>query len=85
MLALLIPQGVAHGFLTLEPDTDVLYQISPMFTPGRSSGVRWNDPAFNIDWPFEPTSISDRDASYPEFGPGSRPRRDTPTPVAAEV
>jgi dTDP-4-dehydrorhamnose 3,5-epimerase len=44
--ALLIPEGIAHGFLTLEPDTDVLYQISPKYAPGHEAGVRWDDPAF---------------------------------------
>ena len=74
--ALFIPEGVAHGFLTLEPDTDVLYQIAPMFEPGHGAGVRWNDPAFAIAWPDEPKVISERDASYPDFaphpGPGGR-------------
>ena len=65
--ALLIPQGVAHGFLTLEPDSDVLYQISPRFEPGHEAGVRWNDPAFAISWPAQPTLISERDATYPDF------------------
>jgi dTDP-4-dehydrorhamnose 3,5-epimerase len=65
--ALFIPEGVAHGFLTLEPDTDVLYQISPKFTPGHEAGVRWNDPAFAIAWPAQPTLISERDATYPDF------------------
>ena len=64
--ALLIPQGVAHGFLTLEPDTDVLYQISPAFQPGHEAGVRWNDPAFAIAWPRAPALISPRDAAYPD-------------------
>lgn len=65
--ALLVPKGVAHGFLTLEPDTDVLYQISPAFTPGRDAGVRWNDPAFAIRWPADPAVISPRDADYPDY------------------
>lgn len=64
--ALLIPQGVAHGFLTLEPDTDVLYQIDPAFRPGHEAGVRWDDPAFAIAWPATPTLISARDSSYPD-------------------
>jgi dTDP-4-dehydrorhamnose 3,5-epimerase len=64
--ALLIPEGVAHGFLTLEPDTDVLYQISPAFRPGHEAGVRWNDPAFAIAWPAAPSLISERDATYPD-------------------
>lgn len=64
--ALLIPPGVAHGFLTLEPDTDVLYQISPAFQPGHEAGVRWDDPAFAIAWPAAPQIISERDAGYPD-------------------
>jgi dTDP-4-dehydrorhamnose 3,5-epimerase len=67
MRALLIPDGVAHGFLTLEPDTDVLYQISPAFQPGHEAGVRWDDPAFAIAWPAAPKIISERDASYPNY------------------
>jgi dTDP-4-dehydrorhamnose 3,5-epimerase len=65
--ALFIPKGVAHGFLTLEADSDVLYQISPTFEPGHEAGVRWNDPAFAIAWPCEPRLISERDATYPDF------------------
>lgn len=67
LLALLIPEGVAHGFLTLEPDTDVLYQISPAFRPGHEAGVRWNDPAFAITWPAAPALMSERDAAYPDY------------------
>ena len=62
--ALYIPQGVAHGFLTLTPDADVLYQIAPRFEAGHEAGVRWNDPAFAIAWPFLPRMISERDAAY---------------------
>jgi dTDP-4-dehydrorhamnose 3,5-epimerase len=65
--ALMIPEGVAHGFLTLEPDTDVLYQISPAYRPGHEAGVRWNDPAFGIQWPAQPALISARDAAYPDY------------------
>ena len=65
--ALMIPEGVAHGFLTLEPDTDVLYQISPAYQPGHEAGVRWNDPAFGIQWPAQPSLISPRDAAYPDY------------------
>jgi dTDP-4-dehydrorhamnose 3,5-epimerase len=70
--ALLIPEGVAHGFLTLEPDSDVLYQISPAFEPGHEAGVRWNDPAFAIAWPAAPQLISERDANYPDYPRGTR-------------
>jgi dTDP-4-dehydrorhamnose 3,5-epimerase len=64
---LFIPEGVAHGFLTLEADTDVLYQIAPKFEPGHEAGVRWNDPAFAIAWPAAPALISERDATYPDW------------------
>ncbi|MDB5466899.1 MAG: rfbD [Phenylobacterium sp.] len=66
--ALLIPKGVAHGFLTLEADSDVLYQIAPMFEPGHEAGVRWDDPAFGISWPRAPQVISDRDQAFPLYG-----------------
>jgi dTDP-4-dehydrorhamnose 3,5-epimerase len=66
--ALLIGEGIAHGFLTLEPDTDVLYQISPAFQPGHEAGVRWDDLAFGIVWPAPPALISPRDAAYPDYG-----------------
>jgi dTDP-4-dehydrorhamnose 3,5-epimerase len=65
--ALFIPEGVAHGFLTLEPNTDVLYQVSPKFSPGHEAGVRWDDPAFAISWPGAPALISGRDATYPDW------------------
>jgi dTDP-4-dehydrorhamnose 3,5-epimerase len=68
LVALFIPEGVAHGFLTLEPDTDVLYQIAPAYRPGFDAGVRWDDPAFGIAWPTAPTLISARDAGYADFG-----------------
>ncbi|CAN7205268.1 dTDP-4-dehydrorhamnose 3,5-epimerase family protein [Phenylobacterium sp. LjRoot219] len=68
--ALLVPEGVAHGFLTLEPDCDVLYQISPLYQPGREAGVRWDDPTFAIAWPAQPQVISPRDAAYADYRAG---------------
>ena len=62
--ALLIGAGMAHGFITLAPDTDVLYQIDKMFEAGHGRGVRWNDPLFEIRWPAEPLVLSERDANY---------------------
>ncbi|MHB1301827.1 MAG: dTDP-4-dehydrorhamnose 3,5-epimerase [Burkholderiales bacterium] len=67
-LALYIPAGFAHGFLTLADDAEVLYQMSEFFHPECASGVRWNDPAFSIDWPEKAAVISERDAGYPDFG-----------------
>jgi dTDP-4-dehydrorhamnose 3,5-epimerase len=68
--ALLIPEGVAHGFLTLEADSDVIYQISPAYLPSHEAGVRWDDPAFAIAWPAAPQLISPRDAGYPDYPAG---------------
>jgi dTDP-4-dehydrorhamnose 3,5-epimerase len=65
--AVFIPHGVAHGFQTLAGNTEVLYQMTDFFAPELGSGVRWNDPAFGIRWPLSAASISDRDASYPDF------------------
>lgn len=66
LVGLYIGEGIAHGFLTLEADSDVVYQIAPAYRPGHDAGVRWNDPAFGIDWPAAPQLISERDASYPD-------------------
>jgi dTDP-4-dehydrorhamnose 3,5-epimerase len=65
--ALYVPEGFAHGFLTLRPDTCVFYQISAFYAPGYARGFRWNDPAFDIEWPGEIKMISDRDANYPDY------------------
>lgn len=67
MEALLLPEGVAHGFLTLEPDTHILYQMGRSYTPGHGDGVRWDDPAFAIDWPETPRVIADQDRAWPYF------------------
>lgn len=65
--ALYIPEGCAHGFLTLEDNTEALYQMSEFYHPEASSGVRWNDPAFGIAWPFPAAVMSERDRSYADF------------------
>jgi dTDP-4-dehydrorhamnose 3,5-epimerase len=62
--AFYVPAGVAHGFYTLEDDCEVLYQISTRYDADAARGVRWDDPAFGIDWPGAPTLISERDRSY---------------------
>jgi len=66
---LYIPAGFAHGFLTLEDEAEVFYQMSEFYIPEQSRGVRWNDPAFGIDWPGPVQVISDRDNNYPDFKP----------------
>lgn len=67
-LALYVPEGCAHGFLTLTADTEVEYQISERYHPDAGRGVRWDDPAFAIGWPGEVAVINERDRSYPDFG-----------------
>jgi dTDP-4-dehydrorhamnose 3,5-epimerase len=62
-----IPEGCAHGFQTLEDDTEIFYQMSAFYDPQYAKGVRWNDPAFGIQWPADEHLISDRDRSYPDF------------------
>ena len=64
---LYIPEGCAHGFLTLDDNTEVAYQITEFYAPDYARGYRWNDPAFNIAWPIEVRVISDRDRNYPDF------------------
>jgi len=69
--ALLIGPGFAHGFQTLLDDTEVLYAIDAPYVGAAASGVRWDDPAFGIDWPDPPPggrTMSDRDAAYPDVG-----------------
>jgi len=61
------PEGFAHGFLTLEDNTEVFYQMSEFYAPEGANGFRWNDPAFRIEWPAEVRVISERDRSYPDF------------------
>jgi len=64
---LFIPNGCAHGLLTLEDNTEIFYQMSEFYHPELSRGVRWNDPAFKIAWPAAVEVISDRDRAYPDF------------------
>ncbi len=64
---LYIPDEVAHGFLTLEPASEVVYQMSSHYVPASAKGVRWDDPAFGIEWPSQPAVISERDRTYPDF------------------
>jgi dTDP-4-dehydrorhamnose 3,5-epimerase len=69
--ALFVPEGFAHGFVTLADDTDVFYQMGARFEPEAARGFRWNDPRFSIRWPLLPSVVSERDATYPDFDPGA--------------
>jgi dTDP-4-dehydrorhamnose 3,5-epimerase len=68
---MVVPEGCAHGFLTLRDDTSAIYLVSAAYDPVRERGIRWNDPAFAIAWPFAPTVMSQRDASHPDYQPGT--------------
>jgi len=64
---LYVPEGFAHGFLSLTDNTEVYYNVTAFYTPGAERGIRWNDPSFSIKWPFEPQIISQKDRNHPEF------------------
>jgi dTDP-4-dehydrorhamnose 3,5-epimerase len=66
---LYVPEGFAHGFLTLEERTEVFYQMSSVYVPEAGRGVRWDDPAFGVEWPREVEVINERDRTYPDFRP----------------
>ena len=62
-----VPEGFAHGFQTLENNTEVIYQMSQFFLPDHSGGFRWDDPSFSIEWPSDPKVISPKDQAFPDF------------------
>lgn len=64
---LYVPEGFAHGFQTLEDNTEIFYQMSEFYNPQYASGVRWNDPIFNIQWPEGERLISEKDRQLPDF------------------
>ena len=64
---LYVPEKFAHGFLTLEDETEVFYQMSEFYAPESARGFRWNDPSFGIRLPIEVAVISERDRDYPDF------------------
>ncbi len=69
-----VPKGFAHGFITLEPDTEALYLTDEFYAPDHERGIRWDDPQFGIDWPLEPSVISDKDRSHFDFDPSTHLR-----------
>jgi dTDP-4-dehydrorhamnose 3,5-epimerase len=66
---LYVPKGFAHGFITLQPDTEAFYLLTEFYSPEHERGIRYNDPKFGIPWPMAPTVISDKDAKHPDFNP----------------
>lgn len=64
---LYVPEGLAHGYLTLEDETEALYLISAPHVAEAGRGVRWDDPAFGIEWPANPRVMSDKDKAWPDF------------------
>ncbi len=71
--ALYVPKGFAHGFFSLEDDTEVLYMISEFYAPEYARGIRWNDSLFNIQWPGPVQVMSDKDLVYPDYDPAYFP------------
>jgi dTDP-4-dehydrorhamnose 3,5-epimerase len=65
--ALYVPQGFAHGFQTLEDNTEVFYQMSEFYAPECARGFRWNDPTFKINWPEQVSVISVRDRECEDY------------------
>lgn len=64
---LFVPRDFAHGFITLEDDCEVMYEVSEFYSPGFEGGIRYNDPAINIVWPIPVSDVSEKDASHPDF------------------
>ena len=65
--SLYVPEGIAHGFQTLTDDVEMFYLMSEFYAPTLNDGVRWDDPAFAIEWPLSDTIVSDKDKSYPDY------------------
>ena len=64
---LYVPEGFAHGFLTLEDNTEVTYPVSQFYTPGSEHGVGFDDPAFGIQWPIDVQVVSEKDSTWPDY------------------
>lgn len=67
---LYVPEGFAHGFQTLEDNTEVFYQMTQCYMPEFAEGIRWNDTQFNIDWPIKFPILSEKDKGYSDFKDG---------------
>ncbi len=64
---LYVPEGFAHGFQTLEDNTEVFYQMTQNYMPNSTNGIRWNDPVFNIIWPIKKPILSEKDQKFFDF------------------
>jgi dTDP-4-dehydrorhamnose 3,5-epimerase len=69
--ALYLPQGFGHGYVTLEADSELMYQTTARYHRQSASGVRWDDPLLGIDWPITPDLVSDADRSWPLIDPNA--------------
>lgn len=65
--AMLCPKGFAHGQISLTDNAEITYLVSEFYSPESESGIRWNDPMFKIEWPSEPTEMSDKDKNWPDY------------------
>lgn len=64
-----VPRGFAHGFITIEENTEAFYLVSNRYDPKAERGLRFNDPAFGIEWPLSPSELSEKDGKWPDFDP----------------
>ena len=64
---LFVPEDFAHGFITLQDNTAVTYQVTQYYTPGAEGGIRWNDPAVGIEWPVPVEVVSQKDKVHPDY------------------
>ena len=62
-----VPEGCAHGYQALEDGSEVSYNVSHAYVPGAERGLRWDDPAFGIEWPLEDVIVSEKDAAWPDY------------------
>ncbi len=67
--AIFVPEGLPHAYQALTDDAEVIYSASCFYTPGAERGLRWNDPAFSIEWPIREAIVSDKDAKWPDWKP----------------
>lgn len=83
-MALYVPEMFAHGYLTLSPGAEVVYQVGEFYTPGYERGIRFDDPAFAILWPAPVTLLSPKDESWPAFDAENAAREATAVTGAAK-